>query len=221
MKFAPYGIREIVTQFTLAAVVAAFFVAASFLLAAKVLLLFILLPLAWVLFVFYFFRDPQRSVPAGDDSIVSPADGTIVEITEQEEPEFIGSLTRKTGIFLSLFSVHVNRSPCGAKVAYLKYTPGRFLSAASPKSSRQNESNSIGLVTQRGKILLRQIAGVIARRIICEIKEGDSLEKGEKFGMIKFGSRTEIYLPVQSGFECRVSVGQKVKAGETVLGVFK
>jgi phosphatidylserine decarboxylase len=221
MKLASYGVKEVVRQTALSCAVIALVACLSFILAAKIFLVFALIPLTWLFFVFYFFRDPQRSVPTGDDNIVAPADGTIVEIGEEKEAEFVGSPTRKIGIFLSLFSVHVNRSPCSGKVAYMKYTPGRFLSAAKQESSRQNESNSIGLLTQRSKILLRQIAGVIARRIICELKEGDSLEKGEKFGMIKFGSRTELYIPLEVKFELQVRLGEKVKAGETILGVFR
>lgn len=221
MKITSYGVKEVVRQTALSCAIIALVVCASFILAAKILLVFALIPLVWLVFILYFFRDPQRSVPAGDDNIVAPADGTVVEIGEGEDVEFVGSPTRKIGIFLSLFSVHVNRSPCGGKVVYLKYTPGRFLSAAKSESSHQNESNSIGLVTQKGKILLKQIAGVIARRIICEAKEGDSLEKGEKFGMIKFGSRTEIYIPADLEFQLQVCLGEKVKAGETVLGVFR
>ncbi|MFH1422218.1 MAG: phosphatidylserine decarboxylase family protein [Planctomycetota bacterium] len=221
MRLAKYGLKEIIRQGILSILGAACIVALSMIFETKVLLPLISIPVIWFLFILYFFRDPNRSIPEGDNSLVSPADGTVVEISESEENSFLKTKVKKLGIFLSLFSVHINRSPCKGKVVYLNYTPGRFLNAGNPDSSRINENNAVGIETDKCKMLLRQISGVIARRIVCETKEGDVLEKGEKFGMIKFGSRTEVYLPINSDVEIKVKIGQKVKAGETVLGVFK
>ncbi len=172
-------------------------------------------------FALFFFRDPQRAVPEGTELVVAPADGTVTEISEVEENKFLGCKARKVGIFLSLLNVHINRSPYRGTVEYLKYKPGKFLNAGNLESSVVNESNGIGIVTSRCKMLVRQISGIIARRIVCGLKEGDNVETGEKFGMIKFGSRTELYVPVDAAFELQVELGQKVKAGETVIGAFR
>ncbi|MHC4505356.1 MAG: phosphatidylserine decarboxylase family protein [Planctomycetota bacterium] len=176
------------------------------------------------LFTLYFFRDPRRVPPEGEGLIVSPADGTVVDIEEVDEPEFLGGRSERVGIFLSLFSVHINRAPLAGRVGYVKYKPGRFLAAFNERASAENESNIVGLETDletraggKLKVAVKQISGVIARRIVCACREAQELGRGEKFGMIKFGSRTELYLPPGAA-ELTVSVGDKVRAGRTVIG---
>ncbi|HEX7901613.1 MAG TPA: phosphatidylserine decarboxylase family protein [Planctomycetota bacterium] len=173
----------------------------------------VLLPAAGLLFTLNFFRDPRREVPSEAGLVVSPADGTVVEISECEESEFLKRPCAKIGIFLSVFDVHVNRSPCDGPVTASAYRPGRFLDARHPDCGPQNERQSI----QVGPMVVKQIAGLIARRIVCEAKPGDVLKRGERFGMIKFGSRTELYIPKDQVEEIRVRLKDKVKGGETVI----
>ncbi len=171
-------------------------------------------------FAFYFFRDPERSIPDEVNVILAPADGKVVSIEEVEEPEFIGGKALRIGIFLSIFNVHINRVPCSGVVKFIKYREGRFMNALSPKSSIHNESNMVGIAgtgSSPSKVVVKQIAGAIAKRIVCELKIDDHVENGQKFGMIKFGSRTEVYVPVEEGFEAAVTLKGRVKAGETIL----
>ncbi len=168
-----------------------------------------------------FFRDPARVVPDDPRAVVAPADGKIVEVSEVDEPDFIGGPCHKIGIFLSIFSVHINRAPFAGSVKMVQYSPGKFLNALKPDAAKFNENNSIGIETDFGPMLVRQIAGAIARRIACDCREGDSLERGQKFGMIKFGSRTELYIPVEAGFTPSVKVGDKVFAGSSIMGMVK
>ncbi|MBI3098772.1 MAG: phosphatidylserine decarboxylase family protein [Planctomycetes bacterium] len=177
-----------------------------------------LLPVA---FTAWFFRDPERSIPAGPGLLVSPADGTVTEIAEVDEPEFIGGKAHKIGIFLSVFNCHVNRAPCAGRVGYVRYRPGKFLNAMNLESSSRNENNYIGLIdTDAGglRVGVKQIAGLIARRIICACAVEDRLERGTRIGMIKFGSRTELYLPAGAGFRPEVRLGDKVRGGKSILG---
>ncbi len=170
-------------------------------------------PVAGLLFTFNFFRDPPRRIPTEANLLVSPADGTVVEISEADETEFLKTPCTKIGIFLSVFDVHINRSPCDGTVRATKYTPGQFLDARHPDCGRLNESNTIHL----GDVVVKQIAGLIARRIVCEARPDDTLLRGQKFGMIKFGSRTELYIPKNQVDEIRVKLKDKVKGGETVI----
>jgi phosphatidylserine decarboxylase len=170
-------------------------------------------PAAGLLFTFNFFRDPARKVPAEADLLVSPADGTVVEISEVEETEFLKSPCHKIGIFLSVFDVHVNRSPCDGTVKATQYRPGSFVDARNPDSGRLNESNAIHV----GDVVVRQIAGSIARRIVCEARPNDVLARGQRIGMIKFGSRTELYIPRERVREISVRLKDKVKGGQTVI----
>jgi len=179
---------------------------------------------AAILFVVAFFRDPERRAPDGPGLVVAPADGRVVEVTETEEPRFLGRPAHKIGIFMSLASVHVNRSPCAGRVEAVEHRPGRFLDARRPESSAENESNTIAIGDAEGRgtrIVVRQVAGVLARRIVCAAAAGDRLERGQRIGMIKFGSRAEVYVPADSGFEVMVELGRRVRAGETVLGRFR
>ncbi len=171
-------------------------------------------------FALYFFRDPERSIPSEENVVLAPADGKIVSIEEVDEPEFIGGKALKIGIFLSIFNVHINRAPCSGVVRFLKYKEGRFMNALSPKSSIHNESNMVGIEgtgCSPKKVVVKQIAGAIAKRIVCELKIDDPVQNGQKFGMIKFGSRTEVFVPAGEGFGVAVDLKGRVKAGVTVL----
>jgi phosphatidylserine decarboxylase len=170
--------------------------------------------------VVYFFRDPARHIPSVPDTWVSPADGKLVEITRLEHDEFIGGPAIRFGIFLSIFNVHINRAPERARVIKLAYHPGEFLNAMNPMSAERNESMWIGMEEEAAphrRFVVRQISGLIARRIVCDIKPGEVLERGQRFGMIKLGSRTELILPAE-GLEIDAAIGQTLKAGETVIG---
>ncbi len=168
-------------------------------------------------FTLYFFRDPEREIPQGSDLIVSPADGKIVGIDSVEHVPFIDGPARRVTIFLSVFDVHINRSPVKGKIAYRHYTPGKFLDARNPKASTENERNAVGIECADGKkFVVIQIAGLIARRILCWKNPGEYVNSGERFGMIRFGSRTEIYMPLDSKIE--VKLGQKVAGGTSIIG---
>jgi phosphatidylserine decarboxylase len=169
--------------------------------------------------IVWFFRDPPRQIPADPQAVVSPADGTVVELAEVDAEGFPDGKAFRVGIFLSVFNVHINRSPVRAVVKRLRYYPGRYLNALKTASARQNEQLWIDLEqTETGMpFRVTQISGALARRIVCALKPGQAVEKGEKFGMIKLGSRTELYLPAQTPKEVMIKIGQKVKGGETIL----
>lgn len=164
-----------------------------------------------LLLVVWFFRDPERT-PEGE-GFVSPADGKVVEIFETEHP-YTGKAL-KVGIFMNVFSVHVNRMPTSGVIEYLEYVPGKKWFADADKASEDNERMYIGYASGRERVLLTQIAGLVARRIVCRLKKGDVLRRGERFGMIKFGSKVDVYLPLSA--TCLVKTGQNVKAGQTVI----
>jgi len=169
------------------------------------------------LFIAYFFRNPRREIPNLQNIILSPADGRIIHVGECEEDRFLKEKVLKVSIFMSLFDVHLNRVPISGKVLERNYLPGRFLVASVEKSSLLNEQNAVILETEdRMKILLIQIAGFVARRIVCYAKTGDTLRKGEIFGLIRFGSRVDLYLP--PAVNPIVRVGQHVKGGESIIG---
>jgi phosphatidylserine decarboxylase len=170
--------------------------------------------------VVWFFRDPRRRVPQEAGMMVSPADGKIAEITRLERDEFIGGPAVRVGIFLSIFNVHLNRSPAAARVVALRYFPGKFLNAMKPESARENESMWIGFEEEtppHRRLIVRQIAGAYARRIVCGLRPGEVVGRGDKFGMIKLGSRTELILADEPGLRIDVKVGDRVKAGTSVL----
>jgi len=171
------------------------------------------------LFVLYFFRNPHRNVTKDKDFIVSPADGKIMSVSELYEQDFIGSKAIKVTIFLSLFNVHINRSPINGTVAYTQYRYGKFLPAFKSHVSEINERNTIGLEGDGIKVIVHQLTGFIARRIVCWSKKGDTLAKGERFGIIKFGSCTELIVPFN--VDIKVKPGDKVKGGSTIIGVIK
>ena len=168
-------------------------------------------------FVVYFFRNPTRIPPSSESAIVSPADGRVLEVANHLENRFLHRETVKIGIFMSLFDVHVNRSPITGRVMEIVYRPGKFFPANTDKSSLLNEQNALLLCSKDGfEILCIQIAGIIARRIVCYPQKGNLLKKGQILGMIRFGSRVDIFLP--PGVDIHVRVGEHVKAGETILG---
>jgi phosphatidylserine decarboxylase len=166
-----------------------------------------------------FFRDPERHAPLGEGLVVSPADGKVITITGVKgDSPFLGSATR-VSIFLSPLDVHINRTPVDGKIAKITYQRGKFLAAYKEEASQRNEQNALSIIDREGRTLgVVQIAGVMARRIICRAKQGDQLARGERFGLIMFGSRTDTYLP--EGCQVEVIEGQRVKGGETVLARF-
>ena len=168
------------------------------------------------LWVAYFFRDPERSGERGDRIVVAPADGKVVMITEVDEPTFLHGRAARVSIFMNVFSVHVNRYPVSGVVKYVRYSPGKFLNAATEKSSADNEQMSIGLESGPHRVLVRQIAGLIARRIVTYSAEGERVDQGQRMGIIKFGSRVDVFLPL--GSTVTVEVGMTTIAGTTVLG---
>ncbi|MCS7232941.1 MAG: phosphatidylserine decarboxylase family protein [Synergistetes bacterium] len=167
-------------------------------------------------FLVYFFRDPEREIPQDNNLILSPADGRVLEVVESYDNRFLKSEAKKVSIFMSLLNVHVNRSPIDGKVVYRDYVRGFKKMAFGSKSSKLNERSYLG-IEGKIKVLLVQVAGFVARRIVTYPKEGDFLRKGDRIGIIKFGSRVDLYLP--TSVELFVKVGDRVKAGETILGV--
>ncbi|MBA4348401.1 MAG: phosphatidylserine decarboxylase family protein [Thermodesulfovibrio sp.] len=171
-----------------------------------------LLPLLLTIFMVYFFRDPERAIPEGDNIFVSPADGKIILIQNEQ---YLKNEAVEISIFMSPLNVHVNRVPCDGVVESVVHTKGKFMSAFKPEASLQNENIAMLLNTSSGKILVRQVAGFIARRAVCRAKAGDTLKKGQRYGIIKFSSRLDIYLPKNVSLD--IKLGDKVKAGETIL----
>lgn len=169
-------------------------------------------------FSLFFFRDPVRIITASANELVSPADGTVVAVEElQTTPHYDGPC-RRISIFLSVLSVHVNRAPFEGTITAILHKNGEYRNAARPETTDCNEANTVRMDTPRGPMSVRQIAGAVARRIVCPVQVGDRLEKGQKFGMIKFGSRTELYLPLAA--EATVHVGDKVRGGTDVVARF-
>jgi phosphatidylserine decarboxylase len=180
------------------------------------------LPLVIWVWVLAFFRDPRRVALFARGELCAPADGTVTEITRLEHHEVIGGPAIRIGIFLSIFDVHANRSPCRGRVRSIMYSEGRYLDARHPDSGRLNESNTVLIdpgPPVAGPIIIRQVAGKVARRIVCHAREGDDLMIGQRFGMIKFGSRTELILPDRAETVVKAWVGQHVCAGITVLAI--
>lgn len=177
------------------------------------------LSLILLLFVLFFFRNPNRKIPDKMEAVVSPADGRVMSVSEVYETEFIGTKAFKVTIFLSIFNVHINRSPIDGIVTYVKYRPGKYFPAFKSHASEMNERNSVGIENETLKVLVHQITEFIARRIVCKVGKGDSILKGQRFGIIKFGSCTEIIVP--TSVYLKVKAGDKVKAGCSVIGVLK
>lgn len=175
------------------------------------------IPALLFLFVLFFFRNPKRNIPEDENLILSPADGRILEIEETFEDKFIMDKTIRVAIFLSIFNVHINRSPLQGEVKYRHYRPGKFIPAFKSHASEINEKNFIGIESNGFKIMVCQITGFIARRIKCWVNEGNILSAGDIIGIIKFGSGNELFLP--PGTKILVKKGEHVKAGETVIGI--
>ena len=173
----------------------------------------------FVMFFLFFFRDPERKVPEGENLILAPADGKVILIKPFDNLEFMGGGGTLVSVFMSLFNVHVNRVPISGIIKYSKYNPGKFFPAFEDKASLENEQTELGLENEHGRIVLKQIAGIIARRIVCKLKQGDLVKAGERFGMVKFGSRLDVFLP--ENVQIKVKLNHKVKAGETIMGVFQ
>ena len=172
------------------------------------------------MFLFNFFRDPERNPPQGEGLIIAPADGTVTHIVTVFEDSYLKCETTKISIFMSVLNVHVNRMPAKGCVEFIRHTNGKFLDARDEECFSSNENNIIGLslIGSDAKIAVKQIAGKIAKRIVCACKVGDIFEQGQRFGMIKFGSRVEVFVPNSVTFDVMVKVGDKVTAGKTVLG---
>jgi phosphatidylserine decarboxylase len=167
------------------------------------------------LWVAYFFRDPERTGERGGSLVVSPADGKLIMITEVDEPNFVRGRAIRLSIFMNVFNVHVNRYPVDGAVTYVHYNKGKFLNAAAEKSSLENEQMSVGIESGKHRILVRQIAGLIARRIVTYSKMGDTARQGERMGIIRFGSRVDVFIPTNS--RVRAKLGDITTAGVTVL----
>jgi phosphatidylserine decarboxylase len=170
---------------------------------------------ALIVYTLAFFRDPNRPDPSDQRAVVAAADGTVADIVEIEEKEFLKARTRRVGIFLSIFDVHTNRAPVTGRIAFQQFRKGLFFDARRPECSEKNEAMTWAFQSPRATIVVRQLTGAIARRIVGWAKVGDELKRGERFGMIRFGSRTEVYLPLDA--EILVEVGDHVKGGASVI----
>ena len=175
----------------------------------------LVLSVIFFILIVQFFRDPHRETPVGDDLIIAPADGKVVVIEEVDEPEYLKTKCRQISIFMSPVNVHVNRYPTSGKVLYEKYHPGKYLVAWHPKSSTENERTTVVVEHPKGQVLFRQIAGALAKRIVNYAKVGHLARAGAEYGFIKFGSRIDIYLPLEC--EINVELNQKTVGGETVI----
>ena len=167
---------------------------------------------SWVV---YFFRDPERTGERGENLVVSPADGLVVMITEVDEPLYVTARAMRISIFMNVFDVHVNRYPVNGVVRFVQYNKGKFLHAAHEKASLDNEQMSVGIESGARRVLVRQIAGLVARRIVSYAKVGDAAVQGQRMGIIRFGSRVDVFIPPSS--KARVAVGERTVAGTTVL----
>jgi phosphatidylserine decarboxylase len=172
------------------------------------------------LWLVIFFRDPERAGPRGETLIIAPADGRIVDVSEVDEPLYLRTEATRISIFMNVFDVHVNRYPVSGTVDLVRYNAGKFLHAASEKASLDNEQASVGVRGARSPVLVRQIAGLVARRIVTDGHPGDRAEQGGRMGMIRFGSRVDVFVPTTSRLAVRVAVGDRVRAGASVLAEY-
>jgi phosphatidylserine decarboxylase len=226
LPFARVGLAELFVMTGIAAAVAVFGFRAAGECSGVLRILCILLGLTGAVvggLIAWFFRNPVRGIARTPGTVVSPADGKIVDIEDIPFDEFVGGPAKKIGIFLSIFNVHINRAPIAGRVIGLRYRPGKYLNALRPESARENEQLAVLMEEEHAPyrgMVIRQITGAIARRIVCWVKPGDSLGRGEQFGMIKLGSRTELVLPAEEGLEIRVKLGDKVKAGSSIVAQY-
>jgi phosphatidylserine decarboxylase len=210
--FTKYGYSTL----RMIAIIAIILISAGFLVSNNLLKsILIILPLIFLIFSMYFFRDPDRTIPEDENIVVSPADGKILFIKNVYDNKYLNCKAKQISIFMSPLNVHVNRIPVDGKVEYVKYHKGAFVAAFDDKASAKNERCEFGINSRYGKVLFTQVAGFIARRIVYEIKEGDSVKKGERFGMIKFGSRVDVVVP--ENWTAAVKKGEHVSAGESIL----
>ncbi len=220
MRFAPEGYPFILGSLLITLIVSVFLVlswkAGIYNLTFYILLFTSCFFCVLTIFMAFFFRDPERKITEGEGILVSPADGKVILIKDVYEKDYLKSDSNEISIFMSPLDVHVNRAPCGGKVKIVKYTPGRFIAAYKDESSINNENIVMVLEGKQGRVLVRQVAGFLARRAVCKAKVGDVLKRGERYGIIKFGSRLDVYLPKDT--KIMVKLGDKVKAGETVIG---
>jgi phosphatidylserine decarboxylase len=170
---------------------------------------------ALALFTVWFFRDPRRVGPSAADAVVAPGEGRVIDVSDVDEPTFLGGAARRISIFLSVFDVHVQRAPVSGTVAYRSYRPGKYAVAWLEKASEDNEQSSLGIATPAGRVLVRQVAGLVARRIVTDPAEGERVERGARIGLIRFGSRVDLFLP--PGWEVTCAVGDRARVGATVL----
>jgi phosphatidylserine decarboxylase len=216
LRLTQHGLREIVAGTIILGAIAVGLALVHWALAVPVAVIWI-----WLI---SFFRDPDRPIPSEPGLMVSPADGKVTDIIELPDCDLVGGPAVRIGIFLSVFSVHVNRSPCDGRVVAVNYRKGRFINALHfDKASEHNEASTLVLADAGGQPIaaVRQIAGLIARRIICTAAVGDSLSRGQRLGMIKFGSRTELYIPKRLSPQVVVSVGQAVRGAKHVVARVK
>ena len=217
LGFARAGLAELFLFSVVLALLGGGLLAAALLLHWAFYLPLTMVALGWLEIV-WFFRDPERIIPDDPAALLSPADGTVTHVEEVAEPSFSGGRALRISIFLSIFNVHVNRIPRISQVVRVRYFPGAFLDARNPDSAARNEQLWLDLEEPNGRPLrVKQIAGAVARRIVCWLKAGDTLEAGQRFGMIKLGSRTEILVPAGDVADVCVRVGTKVRGGTTVL----
>lgn len=213
IPLARWGLGEVVIMGGLFLLLAVLLLSSSWPLLA-------VLPVLLFAFVLYFFRDPHRHVPQEPGLFVAPADGTVAEVTHVDHDAFIGGPAVRIGIFLSVFNVHINRASLRSKVLRMEYNPGLFLNALDPASAMRNENLWIGFQAVEEpecRYVVRQIAGLIARRIVCELRPGEIVPRGHKFGMIKLGSRTELIVPKDENCHIEVEVGDRVQGGATIM----
>lgn len=167
----------------------------------------------------YFFRDPERTSPAGEGVFLAPADGRVVEVKQVHEPRFLQGEGLKISIFMSLLDVHVNRVPVEGQVVLVEHVPGQFLQAFRPEASEVNEHNLVGLESRHGRVLVKQVAGIMARRVVCWVRPGQKVQAGDRLGVVKFGSRVDVFLP--PGAASAVRVGDRARGGVTVIARWK
>jgi len=172
------------------------------------------------IWVVAFFRDPIRPGPRGERYVLAAAEGKVLQVTEVDEPMYLKERAVRISVFLSVFDVHVNRYPVGGTVELVHYNPGKFLHAADEKASLENEQSSVGLRGPRGRVLVRQIAGLIARRIVTDGKPGEHAAQASRLGLIRFGSRTDVFLPLSARAAVRVKPGDRIRVGGTVLAEY-
>ena len=181
-----------------------------------------MLPIVLLALILQFFRDPERLSPAPPAAVLSPADGKVVDISVVDEPEHIGGKAKRIAVFMSVFNVHVNRAPVKGEVEWVRHLPGRFMNAVRSSASLENERLLVALRDEAGRpALLNLVAGFVARRIVCPLAERGTVHRGQRIGMIRFGSRVEVFVPDDDRFEVAVRLGQSVRAGRTVLGEWR